>query len=275
MAFGLSQSARTLQRQLSGHSGQAFLVAEDASADTGFRSTNLTSIAIRHQLTPFALTVASERGREWTSSRQPSLDRSDYYAFSVTLDGRSNRLRYGLGITQLSESRTILGGRFSPTLLSGGAHSTFVDGALQFDLARGLQAEASYRRGWTTIATNGGLVRNGRLASEAFAGSIARTSLFGIDDHLAVRVSQPLRVRSGGFRLYVPVSYNYATGTALYGNQFMGATPSGRELDYEITYGFGLFGGQIDFNAFTRVDPGHLESMKRDNGGAIRFKVGL
>jgi hypothetical protein len=111
--------------------------------------------------------------------------------------------------------------------------------------------------------------------TDGFAASVAKTGLLASQDRLGFRLSQPLRVRGGGLGLYLPVDYSYATQTAAYDNRNMRLTPSGRELDYEVAYGFGMWGGQVDLNAFVRTDPGHISGERRDTGGAIRFKVGL
>ena len=118
------------------------------------------------------------------------------------------------------------------------------------------------------------LVEKGRLRTEAFAFDLSRTGLFAASDKLAFRVMQPLRVASGGFDLDMPVSYDYATGTARSERRFFNLAPTGREIDYEVAYGLGLFGGHLDFNVFLRTDPGHIETMKKDMGTALRFTLG-
>jgi hypothetical protein len=36
-----------------------------------------------------------------------------------------------------------------------------------------------------------------------------------------------------------------------------------------------LLGGSMAANAFVRTDPGHIESMRTDAGGALRFTLGF
>jgi hypothetical protein len=72
----------------------------------------------------------------------------------------------------------------------------------------------------------------------------------------------------------MPVGYDYSTAAARVERRFFNLAPTGREIDYELAYGLGLFGGRLDLNAFLRTDPGHVESMKKDMGAAIRFTVG-
>ncbi len=111
------------------------------------------------------------------------------------------------------------------------------------------------------------------MTSEAFAVDLAKTGLLRPGDKLALRVSQPLRVTNGGFGLTVPVTYDYATGHAGLEQRFFDLSPRGREVDYEVAYGLGLWGGELDVNAFVRSDPGHVEAMRRDIGAALRFTV--
>ena len=86
---------------------------------------------------------------------------------------------------------------------------------------------------------------------------------------------QPLRVRSGGLALNVPVSYDYSTLTAAYESQLFNLAPTGREVDVEAVYGLPLFGGQITANAFVRRQPGNIAALSPDLGSAIRFSLGF
>jgi hypothetical protein len=84
---------------------------------------------------------------------------------------------------------------------------------------------------------------------------------------------QPLRVASGGYSLQLPVSYDYATGAVGFDRRFFNLAPTGREIDIEAAYGIGLWGGQLSANAFLRREPGHIEALGNDVGGAIRYGV--
>ncbi|HEX8512044.1 MAG TPA: peptidase S8, partial [Allosphingosinicella sp.] len=143
------------------------------------------------------------------------------------------------------------------------------------DLGGGWGAFASYRHGWTWIQGSGALVKGGRLSSSANAFDLAKTGAFMAGDKVALRVTQPLRVRTGGFDIDLPVSYDYASGDVGYQQRFFNLAPTGRELDYEISYWTRLLGGSLAANAYLRTDPGHIESMKNDVGGALRFTLGF
>jgi hypothetical protein len=94
-------------------------------------------------------------------------------------------------------------------------------------------------------------------------------------DRIGLRIMQPLRVRSGGMVVDLPVGYDYATGEVAYQGRFLNLAPTGRELNFELSYGMPLWGGNIAANAFLRTDPGHIEAMKNDIGGALRFTRGF
>ncbi len=86
---------------------------------------------------------------------------------------------------------------------------------------------------------------------------------------------QPLRVRSGGLDLNMPVSYDYSDGSVGYERRFFNLSPTGREIDVEAAYGLGLWRGHLSANAFLRREPGHIEALGDDLGGAIRLTLGF
>ena len=275
MALGFSRTGRALQQRLSGQYGKAFLVAEEPLARAGFHADPATSIAVRHDFGLVALTISSENGRQWQQAPDPWQARPGYRSQSLTLDGRRGKLGYSLGATALDESRTVLGSRFSSLFLSGGSRTWFLDATARLDLGRGWEASSSYRRGWTDVRGTSEIVTRAGLTSETFAADLSKSGLLAAGDQIAFRLSQPLRVVGGGFVLNVPIEYSYATTTAVYGERFMSLAPKGRELDLEMAYRIGLFGGSLDLNAFLRADPGHIDRTKRDAGAAVRFKLGL
>jgi hypothetical protein len=75
--------------------------------------------------------------------------------------------------------------------------------------------------------------------------------------------------------MLVPASYDYSTLSVGYESRFLNLAPQGREIDFEAAYSMGLLGGDLGLNAFYRNDPGHMESVKSDIGGAIRFTLGF
>jgi hypothetical protein len=274
-AFGFSESGRALQQRLANHYGNAFLVAHDPTADNGFRGRAGVSVGVRHDFGPLAVTVTSESGEVLDSYPTRRFGRSGYRTSSLTADRRQGRMRFSFGGSLLDEEETILGGRFSSAFSSGGATSWFVDGAAALSFGRGWGGYAAYRRGWTSIPGGGALVQGGRLSSNAFALDLTKAGAFALGDRIGLRIMQPLRVRTGGFDINLPVSYDYASGEVGYEQRLFNLAPTGRELDYELSYATPLLGGNMAANAFVRTDPGHTEWMKNDIGAAIRFTLGF
>jgi hypothetical protein len=240
---------------------------------TGFQALAGTSLGVRHDFGPASLTVTTERGAIHHSSIRHKDERELYSLHSATVDRKVGPSRFSLGVSQLKEDSTVLGARFSTAFSSGGATSTFLDSSASLDLGRGWATMGSYRRGWTSLSGTSGMVDKGRLATEAFAFDLSKTGLFTTGDKFAFRFMQPLRVRNGGLDMNLPAAYDYATGTTRFDQRFFSLAPKGRELDYEIAYGFGLLGGYFDVNAFIRSDPGHIEAMPTDRGAAFRFTI--
>lgn len=275
MAFGFSESGHTLQQRLAGQSDGAFLVARDPLGRMGFYGTSAASVGARQALGRIGLTATGERGRVW----RPELDRSvagpGYRVASLSVDRRFGPVSVTLGGSRLDEERTVLGGRLAPSLTSAGATSWFADAAASAGLGGGWSARASYRRGWTSLAGTGGLATGGSLSTDAWALDVSRSGAFLGGDRFALRVMQPLRVRSGGLSLNVPVSYDYGTQQAGYESRAFNLAPSGREIDVEAAYSLPLLGGEFSGNVFARRQPGHIAAMDADLGAAIRFTLGF
>jgi hypothetical protein len=277
VALGLAESGKTLERRLTGHYRDAFLVAQDPMSRMGFQGDSAGALGVRHRLGRTGLTVTAERGEVL----QPGFDRSvlqpRYGILSVAADRRVGPARLSLGASRLDEQSTVFGARFSPLLGAGGATSWFADAGAALALGGGWDASLGYRLGWTAVPAAAGLAEGGRLRSDAWSVDLGRTGAFRRGDRLALRLMQPLRVRSGGFDLNVPVSYSYDTLSAGYENRFLNLAPTGREIDLEAAYGIGLFegAGHLSANAFARRHPGNMADMDPDLGAAIRFTLGF
>ena len=99
--------------------------------------------------------------------------------------------------------------------------------------------------------------------------------MFETSDSLAFRVSQPLRVESGGLKLDLPVDYSYVTLSPTYGIETLSLAPQGRELDAELAWNGRLFMGDAGASLFLRKDPGHYASLPLDEGFALRWSTGF
>lgn len=271
LAIGFSESGKALQQRLGGQGQTAFLVARDPMARTGFTADGGTAVGVRQRLGACALTVTSERGRVYNAGLRLRAGEPGYSMSTVTADRAFGPATLSLGLAHLSEERTILGGRFSDAFGNGGAASTFLDLAATIRLGDGWSSHAAYRRGWTRMPGTGALVDRGRLATDAFAFDLSKRHMLIAGDSFAIRIMQPLRVRSGGLDLRLPISYDYQTGGVGYEMRQFSLAPKGRELDFEAAYAVRLLGGFLDLNGFYRKDPGHIDALSDDIGGAIRF----
>lgn len=275
IALGFSESGRALQQRLAASGSGAFLVARDPMARAGFHADAGSAVGLRHDLGPVALTVTAESGEVHGSDLRRTLGRPGYGIQSITLDRTVGPATLSFGMSRLREEDTVLGGRFSSTFSGRGATSHFLDGTASFDLGQGWGANASYRRGWTSLPGSGAMVTRGWLDTEAFAADVSKVGAFARGDRLAFRVTQPLRVAQGGFDLDLPVRYDYSTGAVGHEQRFFNLAPNGREMVYEAAYSVGWLGGDLGLNAYLRTDPGHVEAMPTDIGGAIRFTLGF
>lgn len=267
IGIGFSRSAKELERQLNGSGDGAFLIARDIAHDHGFAASHGGSVAARHQFGRIGLTLTSEEGMVWNSVRT-SMRAPSYRASSIALDLRRSNTSFSLTINRLDENRTVLGGQLSQALGGGGSKSWFVDAEAFRSIRQGFSARLSLRRGWTQFA-------GGDFATTAFSLDLGKMGVLARKDQLSFRLSQPLRVESGGLGLQLPTAYDYATGKVTIRKTDLSFVPSGREIDAELVYSRPFLGGWVDNNLFVRRQPGHIATADMDVGGAIRFRLGL
>ena len=126
------------------------------------------------------------------------------------------------------------------------------------------------RNGWTDFA-------GGKFRTNAFGADVTKQAVLNATDRLAFRISQPWRVASGGFNLFLPTGYDYRTETVTNSWQSFSLSPSGREIDSELSYSTSIIGddGWLGGNLFMRKDPGHVAGAGADVGAAIRFTLGF
>jgi hypothetical protein len=269
IAFGFSEGAKAMERRLTGVSQGAFLVANDVTGTPGFLAKRGSSMAVRHQFGSTGVTMSGETGSVWQDV-QTNANGSPYRLTSVAVDHRFGPNWLQVGLSRLNETQTVLGGRMSSALGGGGANSLFLDAEARHDFGNGWSGTLTARRGWTDFT-------GGKFQTDAYAFDIAKLGVLGDSDQLAFRIAQPLRVEHGGFAMMLPTSYDYFSQTATDSFRTMSLTPSGREVDGEVSYGSNLLDGNawLGGNLFYRRDPGHIASSPNDIGAAIRFSLGF
>jgi hypothetical protein len=267
IAFGFADGAKAMERRLDGVSAGAFLVANDIGGNPGFLAQHNGSVALRHEFGRTGVTVSGETGNVWQGV-QTTATGSPYSLTSVSVDHRFGANRLQVGMSRLDEKQTLLGGRMGSLLGGGGAHTLFLDSEARHDFGSGWSATLTARRGWTGFNA-------GQFQTDAYGFDLAKLGIFGSDDRVGFRISQPLRIEHGGFAMMLPTAYDYTTGLATDTMTTMSLRPSGREIDSELSYGSGIFAGEgwIGGNLFYRRQPGHIANSPADAGAAVRFSL--
>ncbi|MET0307592.1 MAG: S8 family peptidase [Sphingomonas sp.] len=281
-AIGASETGNALTARLAGRDDPAFLVARDPSTNSGFDVDVGGSVAVRHALGPWGVTVASEFGDVLTrrdtqfAALQWRPERFGYGRTTLAFDRRFGGLRTGLSLTRLAENDTVLGARFSGALGAARADSLFVDLGLRYDLGDGWNLGGSMRQGWTDARLRAGVQGSGLIRTNGFSGDIGKTGIFARGDNFGIRVAQPLRVASGGIDVRLPQGWDYYSESVdSWAVSHINLAPEGREIDYELSYRWPLLGGDISGNLFLRSQPANFAALPADKGGAVRLTLGF
>jgi len=279
LAFAYRQSANGVVAGLQGQERPAFMIAGEASGSTGMLAGSDAAIAVRQQLGAWGLSLSAETGSTLTAAavrRAASLRgqrvNEDLASFGVALDRRFGALDTALGLTWTAEDRTMLGARFHEAFAVAGSDSLFVDLDLGWRPAQRWRLGASWRQGFTQ-ARDAALVGEGsRLVSNGWSFDLQRNGFLADDDRIALRLSQPLRVTSGGLNLRLPSSYSYDTLLPdAYAVQRLSLSPEGRELIGELAWRGRVRGGGAMASVFYRHQPGHYADAPADAGVALRW----
>jgi hypothetical protein len=285
VGLAILQGGKGLVRELQGQGGSAFSIAPNAGADTGFTDSSEVAFALRQQVSAlggeWGLTVSAERGQAWLAGNRPFRGNVDGSAitgqqrrptatFGIAADRRFGALDTSVGVSWLSERATMLGGHFNPSLGFRGADTMFLDaeGSHRFGPWR---VGGALRYGITAPRGSAQIADGSRLTSEAWSFDLSRANLFGRGHTLGLRISQPLRVSGGAIAFDLPVGFDYATETPIFGRQSLSLSPEGREIMSELAWGAPLFGGYARASAFHRREPGHFSSAPDDVGGLVSF----
>lgn len=276
-AFALKEGAGGLEAGLSGQSRPAFLIAREGANDLGFAARRDGAVAVRHGFGEFGVSASAESGKVWTDplSLQAGLraETGDFARFGGSFDWARKAFALSAGASLLDEDETMLGARLAPGFAGGGAQSLFLDASAMIGPVRGWSVSADYRRGFTTPDASGIVAQGSHFQTSAWSIDVQRRGLLAANDGLGLRVSQPLRVESGGLTLGVPVGYDYATASATFGTRSLSLAPSGREMTAELRWFGPLAGGNMTASLFYRTDPGHIAAMREDKGAALRWSA--
>lgn len=281
IALGIAENSAGLVAQLQRQWRPAFLLAPNAAGDTGFTSRAGASIAVRRQFGGWGLTASGQTGEVFPGGGFSDLrntgaiggdpDTHRMRSFTMTADRRFGDLATTLGATLLEEDSTVLGGRFHQTLGAAGARSLFLDGLAHALLGATWRLGGAIRYGRSTAEQSGLVLSGSRFASIAWSLDLERNRIFQPSDSLGVRLSQPLRVESGGLMLSLPTGYDYRTEQAVNTAERLSLAPQGRELMGELSWRGTLLGGHGQASLFVRHQPGHVRTAAEDAGVALRW----
>ena len=278
IGFAFRERADGLVAQLQGHAKPAFLIAGDARGDAGFAQVGEASLAYRQQLGPWGLTASAESGEAWLGNLRVAdgvlgrqREAKGLASFGIAADRGFGNLETAVGLTWLAEERTVLGGFFHDAFGAGGADTMFLDASAGWRFAEGWRLGGAVRQGWTRAERSGLIGAGSDFVSRAWSADLVKHGVLGRFDSLGLRVSQPLRVESGGLAVTLPVDYDYATLTPTFGVRQFSLSPSGRELNGEVAWAGRLLGGDAAASLFYRTDPGHIASLPDDKGVALRW----
>jgi Subtilase family len=278
IAFAFAQGSDGLVSQLQGRQQGAFLIARGPGDDLGFGRDESFSLALRRQAGPWGLSVGAEHGA--VISAAPALSAASNIArtrldpadrLSLSLDRRFGGLGAAIGASWLGERRTLLGARFHEGFGGGGAQSLLLDVGGEWFPTPNWRMGAAWRSGFTWPRAGGTIAPGSRLTTSAWALDLTRTGLVRPGDSIGLRLSQPLRVESGGLNLNLPVGYSYDTLLPTFAAVPLNLVPRGRELDTELVWRGPMLSGAAMLSLFYRRDPGHYASLPDDKGLAMSW----
>lgn len=272
LAMGFAEDGATLARKITGMASGPYLVARGPGETLGIDARRGLATALRHDLGRVALSMTGEQGtlpnyRLRRGGRLP-----DYRLGRVGLDGRIGALTLGGGLGLLDERGSVLGSQLG-SAFGNAAQTRLADATATLDLGDWVLG-AEGRIGWTRADAGVATAGRGRFRSTAFAIDATRSGAFVAGDSLGLRIAQPFRVANGGYRLSVPVDYDYSTGAIGYAARTLDLAPDGREIDVEAGYGVALGAGWLTTNLYWRRDPGNIAALPDDRGLAVRFATG-
>lgn len=273
IALGWNMASGRMAARLQQRQEPMFLVA---GMGTSLGERPDVSLAARYRLGSLGLTLSAERAELPALPSTRTLRTDRLTRFGLALDGkRGGGLDWWMGLGLLREERSVLGARFADALGGGGATTASFEPGIAWRWGTGWRLSGMGMVGRTWI--DGGVIADARsgLVSSAWLMDFARDSALVNGDRLALRVSQPVRVESGGLLLHLPVAWNYATMSAGFRHVPLSLTPNGREIAAEVAWSAPFGGGAVATSLFWRREPGHFANSPEDSGLALRWSSGF
>jgi len=278
LGIAYAQGAGGLTAQLQGQIRPAFRIAPAPDDDDGFVQQADMALALRHQMGAWGVTLFAEQGDAQLAGSRHVFDllsapreQRPVISMGMSFDRRLAGTDAALGLTWMAESDTVLGGYFHSALGASGADTAFLDASARAQFAPGWSMGAAFRQGVTKPHRSSILAGSSRLYSNAWSLDLSRGGVMGVHDRLGLRVSQPLRVSSGGLNLMLPVAYDYAAESPEYGLRRLNLAPEGREVMGELAWSGPTAWGWGGASLFYRHQPGHYADQPADLGVLLRW----
>jgi hypothetical protein len=282
-ALGLRTGLQGLEQQLSGRATPSFLMADHGLDMQSGDMRAVSAMALSRSLARgVALTSGFEVGDMIAPAKSPGtiddalpVRNAPYRAISMSLSLDRRPVGLSAGLKLLDESASTLGARFAPSFGAQSARSLFARIGLTADLPAGMTLSANWQRGWTNAAAGGALQDGGQLVSQSWSADLARRDVFLQGDMLGLRIAQPLRVITSHFDLVLPDAWDWQNSIATNRIATLDLTPTGRQRDYELSYGSGFGPGWLGANLFLRQQSGNIAAMPDELGVALRWSMGF
>lgn len=273
VAGGVARSGAALVNQIDQRRAARFLMAEAGDEGLGFSSAPGIAGAARWGWRDWSVSFSADKGDVlvWNSAYLRRYDRMSYGGLAIGLARQAGPVLLDLNLRRLDETGTVLGARFGPMMGSPGSVTHFAAMRALYTGPSGWRLSGRYQRGWTHVPAGGVRPEADQLVSTSWSVDAMRSHVWRTGDALALRISQPLRVASGGFGLSLPTSWDYGLAQASYAPRYFGLAPKGREVDAELHYSTPFSFGVASASLFARKDPGHYARAPDDIGFALRL----
>lgn len=237
-----------------------------------------TGGATRHLLgerTELVLGIMQSGGMEdLEREREQDDELGDAQMFHIGLDHRAtDRLRVGLGFSQVEEDEAFLGSSGDGAFGEDAAASTrMMTLRGDLDLGAGFNLFATGTMAQTAIGGDQGMLGEwSTVQSQAFSLGLTRTGVLGTTDRIGLMVGQPLRVSDASATLDMPATRDL-DGNVERRRERVDMAPEGREIDLQLSYKTPL-GERFQLGSWFmfRHEPGHDAEAEDDYAIGLRL----
>lgn len=223
--------------------------------------------------------AAFRGGAQWGALRDPDAAQAFGGVLEFQAGGRARGAAFSAGL--LREPERLAGSRLRGAFGGGGGRSWFAGASAHWPLAGargGLRGFASLHAGYTRAAPRAGASQSAMLSwqaplwSSAWAVGVSRRAVLAQRDQLSLRLSQPLRVERGRAALRW-VSGRNGNGSLHIERAELPLSPSGRQLEAELSYARDLAGGMLHISALGTRHPGHNASAAAEFSLLLRYAL--